>query len=94
MTDTDALKERLYDAAEEANPVDSYDIVRAVLPVIAAEVQEALDARDQAEARIKAVRDLVDQHEADDRLFWQMNGKPDALPGGISGDRIRRALEG
>ena len=48
-TDTTALQERLWDAIAEArdrgertaHDVDSYDIVAAVLPIIAAEVQAA-----------------------------------------------------
>lgn len=41
MTDTDALKERLFDALHEARWVDSYDIARVVLPIVAVEVRKA-----------------------------------------------------
>lgn len=40
-TDTTALKERLFDALQEARWVDSYDIATLLLPIIAAEVQAA-----------------------------------------------------
>ena len=41
MTDPDALTVSLYDAIQEVEPTDSYDIIRAALPIMEAEVQAA-----------------------------------------------------
>ena len=48
----------------------------------------------KAEARIKAVEDVLDEQEAHFRAFWAANGKPDAATPGISVADIRRALDG